>query len=264
MSETDINKMDFKSLRKEVQLIRDELAIMKRKYEDAIYNLDRDNFSKSFTIEQDNMKAQVKITADSIKTMVSNTDLENALTEYSTIEQTSKAITSTVTGEYVKTLIGEEYVSNAVFESNIQQTADSILSAVSSTYETQDGAAEKYSEIQQTAIGITTRVSDLERFKTSVFTQTADGFTLDGEKTTFTGVIYLTDNAGNKKFAFTHDESQGYDFVSFRGINGVSFPIVIGDSNYGNPNVYIGGIANSDRVATRGWVENSAFVAVFG
>lgn len=263
MSETDINKMDFKTLRKEVQLIKDELAIMKRKYEDAIYNLDRDNFSKSFTIEHDNMKTQVKITADSIKTMVSNTDLENALSEYSTIEQTANAITSTVNGTYVKTLIGDEYVSNATFESKIQQTSQSILSTVSATYETQDGAAQKYSEIQQTATIITTKVSDLENFKTSVFTQTVDGFTLDGEKTTFTGVIYLTDNLGNKKFAFTHDESQGYNFVSFRGIGRTIFPIVIGDSNYGNPNVYIGGTANSDRVATRGWVESNS-VAVFG
>ena len=49
MFDIPINKMDFKQLRNEVQALRDELAIMKRKYEDAIYNLDSDNFSKSFT-----------------------------------------------------------------------------------------------------------------------------------------------------------------------------------------------------------------------
>lgn len=39
MSDKDINKMDFKELRNEVQLLRDELAIFKRKYEDFYHNL---------------------------------------------------------------------------------------------------------------------------------------------------------------------------------------------------------------------------------
>ena len=42
----NINDMNFKQLRNEVQLLRDELAIMKRKYEDILYNLDDDNFSR--------------------------------------------------------------------------------------------------------------------------------------------------------------------------------------------------------------------------
>ena len=48
MREENIEKMNFKELRSEVQYLRDELAIFKRKYEDAIYNLDGDNFGKSF------------------------------------------------------------------------------------------------------------------------------------------------------------------------------------------------------------------------
>lgn len=92
MSDLDINKMNFKQLKNEVQLLRDELAIFKRKYEDAIYNLDSDNFGKSFTVEQNNMKAQIKITADAIKTMVSDTDLAAELEKYSTIEQTAERI----------------------------------------------------------------------------------------------------------------------------------------------------------------------------
>ena len=39
MSDKDINQMDFKELRNEVQLLRDELAMMKRQYEDLFYNL---------------------------------------------------------------------------------------------------------------------------------------------------------------------------------------------------------------------------------
>ena len=42
----NIPDMNFKQLRNEVQLLRDELAIMKRKYEDILYNLDDDNFSR--------------------------------------------------------------------------------------------------------------------------------------------------------------------------------------------------------------------------
>lgn len=96
MSDLDINKMNFKQLKNEVQLLRDELAIFKRKYEDAIYNLDSDNFGKSFTVEQNNMKAQIKITADAIKTMVSDTDLAAELENYSTIEQTAERIQTVV------------------------------------------------------------------------------------------------------------------------------------------------------------------------
>lgn len=244
MFDTPIQKMDFKQLRNAVQVLTDEIAILKRKYEDAIYNLDSDNFSKGFTIEQNNMKAQVKVTAEAIKTMVSYNDLENTLSEYSTIEQTAQTITSTVTGEYVETLIGDTYVTNAFLQSEIKQSADSIMMTVEETYED--------------------RVTGLENFKTSVFTQTADGFTLDGEQTTFTGVIYLTDNNGNKKFAFTHDESNSLNpIITFRGIDSTKSPIVIGEYSAGSPNVYIGGTALSDKVATHGWVEENC-IAKFG
>lgn len=96
MREENINKMNFKELREEVQLLRDELAIFKRKYEDAIYNLDGDNLGKSFTIAQDNLKAQIKITADALKSVVTKQDLETELIKYSTIEQTADSISSYV------------------------------------------------------------------------------------------------------------------------------------------------------------------------
>lgn len=96
MREENIEKMNFKELRAEVRLLRDELAVFKRKYEDAIYNLDSDNFGKSFTVERNNMKAQIKVTADAIKTMVSDTDLKSALENYSTVTQTANAIQTVV------------------------------------------------------------------------------------------------------------------------------------------------------------------------
>ena len=92
MSDYNINKMDFKQLRNEVQLLRDELAIMKRKYEDIIYNLDTDNFSSRFVKEQGDMKTAIEITAEGIKTKVSQEDLDDSLLNYSTIDQTAEKI----------------------------------------------------------------------------------------------------------------------------------------------------------------------------
>lgn len=288
MREENIEKMNFKELRKEVQLLRDELAIFKRKYEDAIYNLDSDNFGKSFTAQQNNMKAQIKISADAIKTMVSDTDLQTELENYSTIEQTAKkiestvaevnastdaklkdystisqtadAITGTVTKEYVSDLIEDTYVTNAVLSSEISQSAEGIYLSVSKEYETKSDAAGAYgnlsesiSDISLKADGISSRVADLETFKTSTFTQTADGFTLNGDKTTITGVIFLTDNDGNKRFDIFHDESQGYEQVII-GSYGSGLPITIGNS---------GDVLHFDVCSRIVWGKNAP-VAVFG
>ena len=112
----DINKMDLKRLRNEVQLLRDELAIMKRKYEDILYNLDTDNFSSRFVKEQGDMKTAIEVTAEGIKTKVSNEEFETA------IKQTAKTIESEV-----KTL---NQADEDLF-SQIIQTADSIQFVVS-------------------------------------------------------------------------------------------------------------------------------------
>lgn len=84
----------IKQLRDEVQLLRDELAIMKRKYEDIIHNLDDENFSSRFVQEKNDMKTAIEVTAEGIKSQVSKEDLEGALEEYTTLQQTSNAITS--------------------------------------------------------------------------------------------------------------------------------------------------------------------------
>lgn len=254
----NINNMDFKQLRNEVQLLRDELAIMKRKYEDIIYNLDTDNFSSRFVKEQGDMKTLIKVTADGIKTKVSKEDLDKSLSEYSTIEQTAEQIKSTVTKEYVSDLVDGEYVTDATLQSEIQQSADSINLSVSKTYETKSDANSSYnslskqiSKVSIEADGITTRVEDLEDFKSSTFTQTAEGFTLDGEKTTFTGVIYLTDNDGVRRFSIFYDESQGYKQILMHNTSSTTLPIVIGDND---GNVYLGIYADGNQVATREWV----------
>ena len=62
----NINSMNFKQLKNEVQSLRDELAIMKRKYEDIIYNLDTDNFSQRLVKQGENMYTKIEQTADEI------------------------------------------------------------------------------------------------------------------------------------------------------------------------------------------------------
>lgn len=70
MSDIPIQGMDFRQLRNEVQLLRDELAIMQRKYEDILYNLDDDNFSDYIKKEKENMKTEIIINEEGIKTKV--------------------------------------------------------------------------------------------------------------------------------------------------------------------------------------------------
>lgn len=57
---------ELKKLRNEVQELRDELAIMKRKYEDIIYNLDTDNFSQRVVKQGKDMYTKIEQTAEEI------------------------------------------------------------------------------------------------------------------------------------------------------------------------------------------------------
>lgn len=187
----NIEKMDFDQLRKAVQLLRDDVDLWKRRYEDAIQNLDESNFGKSFTFTQNGMKAQIKANAQEISTKITAEDLGGALVNYSTISQTADAIqtavvsvnnatdeklenystveqtaaqiTSTVTSEFVTNLLGDDIVTNAVLTSIIEQTAEEIKQTVSATYQTKDDASDDYdylySEISQTASDITSIVS---------------------------------------------------------------------------------------------------------
>lgn len=65
MSELQISKMGIGQLRNEVQYLRDELAKMKRHYEDLLYNLDDDNIT---SISADKIQGLVvgSVTADSL------------------------------------------------------------------------------------------------------------------------------------------------------------------------------------------------------
>ena len=134
MSDYNINNMDFKQLRNEVQLLRDELAIMKRKYEDIIYNLDTDNFSSRFVKEQGDMRTAIEINAEGIKTKVSNEEFQSSITQTNnTIETEVKKLDDSVSSKITQTAneIGAtvENVENTL-SSRITQTENLITSEV--------------------------------------------------------------------------------------------------------------------------------------
>lgn len=255
----NINNMDFKQLRNEVQLLRDELAIMRRKYEDILYNLDDENFSSRLVKQKGDMMTSITQTEESIKLQAEKVT-ENSQ-NISTLQITAEEIESTVF----------EKNDDGTKTSKIQQTADAITTEVTNRINEDRKLS---SQITQTAESISTRVGEVEKGKFgkySLFTQKADGFILDGEKTVFTGVIYLTDNNNNRRFSMFHSKSNGLlEDDSFERVllhscddyNPLKY-IIIGDGTYNYHNVYIGDDSANSLVATQGWVLENGGVAKF-
>lgn len=189
MSDKNINTMDFKSLRNEVQSLRDELAIMKRKYEDILYNLDDDNFSSRIVKERDNMKAEISVTAEEIKTKVSATDLATSLLNYSTISQTASAISSVVSsGANLKDAIEISNISQATDITKTYKipTYNANGKVVSESYYYYNSLSKQWEKISGDTIY-------------TMFTQTAEGFVLKGNtiidgNTTITRNLTLSGN----------------------------------------------------------------------
>ena len=126
MSNNNINNMDVKQLRNEVQLLRDELAIMQRKYEDILYNLDTDNFSSRFTKEQGNMRTAIEQNAKEIKLSASELDKE-----ISSLSVTTKGIRSQVNkvenGEFNGYTLFEQTGSKFSFTGNVEISGNAIV-----------------------------------------------------------------------------------------------------------------------------------------
>ena len=157
MSNSNASATEVKQLRDEVQLLRDELAIMKRKYEDIIYNLDTDNFSGRFVKEQGDMRAAIEFNAKGIKTKVSNEEFSSQM------EQTAEAIKTKVSQQEAETLK----------ESILTQTSESINTAVTEVNE----KFGNYSTTEQTAELIRVAVEganpDMTGYATTEWTQDA-------------------------------------------------------------------------------------------
>jgi hypothetical protein len=289
--------MTDKQLRNEVQLLRDEIAIMKRNYEDILYNIDTDNFSPRFVREQDNMKTAIEVTAEGIETKVSKEEMES-YTE-STFSQKADEIkvavknevtternealkiyaTQSWTTDQITTEVGKVAGDNSSLASRVTQTEDAIKSEVTAREKKDTELSTSISglstefdtfstSITQTARDITTKVGKIEGGEFggyTLFNQSSDKFYFDGEKAIFTGAIILTNDNKKARFSISHEEPENDN--PFIGIYNyyMDEPIVIG---HNLDCVYIYDQRSEDNlVATRGWVNEKVYensVAKFG
>ena len=112
----NIATMTDKQLRNKVQMLQDELAIMRRKYEDILYNLDTDNFSSRFVKEQGDMRTAIEVTAKGIEAKVSTEEFESRLT---------------LTAKEFQTALTAVSAQQDILSSSITQTAEDIKMVVS-------------------------------------------------------------------------------------------------------------------------------------
>lgn len=186
MSDYNINKMDFKQLRNEVQLLRDELAIMKRKYEDLLYNLDTDNFSQRIVKQSKDMYTKIEQTAEEITLQAEKVDANE--TNIATLQVTAKEISSEVTE------VKNDVSTNST---KITQNANAISAEVTARKE---AVTDLSTEISQTAESIQMAVN--ATYSTPIEVTTWSSSNKDKSK-----VYYVT----NENLYYYYD---GYDWVS--------------------------------------------------
>ena len=151
MTTKDINQMDFRELRNEVQSLKDTLTRALRTYEDLLYNLDDDNFSSKIIKEKNDMKTQITVTADGLSAQITAiSDQAEQLSQLSTdisvqageIETVTKRVSDTETNitnikagyDAISTQV-ETIEDDLVNYSTITQTADKIASIVAKTWD---------------------------------------------------------------------------------------------------------------------------------
>lgn len=119
----NINNMDVKQLRNEVQLLRDELAIMRRKYEDILYNLDDENFSSRLVKQKGDMMTSITQTEESIKLQAEK------------VTENSQNIASLeVTANQITTEVKEQKTNISTLSSSISQTSNKISAVIRGDY----------------------------------------------------------------------------------------------------------------------------------
>lgn len=189
----DINKMDFKQLRNEVQLLRDELAIMKRKYEDIIYNLDTDNFSSRFVKEQGDMRTAIEVNAEGIKTKVSNEEFESTKTQLadritSEVKDLDDELSSEIsqTASEIRSVVSKNI--SVKFESNVRPTKSNTTTAEKGMLCEYNDTLYYYNDITKTW-----EVYPYADEVKSQFVQTDDGFEITGDVS-----IRSQDDEGNE------------------------------------------------------------------
>lgn len=161
--------------------------------------------------------------------------VEIADSEYSyVLQQISELkITDTSIETYVKELEEEmigDYITKMETQSIISQTAESITSTVSATYETKDNASSKYetlsSSIKQTAESIRTKVS--KGSVISEINQTAEAVKIKAQKIDLIGIVnaeeFITKYATLENLLSTNARVQNLeaDHVSVSSLNAVN------------------------------------------
>lgn len=229
MSDFEINKMSFKQLKNEVQLLRDELAIMKRSYEDTIYNLDNDNFGGRFVKEQNNMRTSIEVNAEGIKTKASKDELETSIIQ--TAEMFDIKITNLKEGISTQINVIEGAISTIVpknisskFESSVKPKKTNTTDEEKGMLCEYNGELYYYNDISETwkpypyADGIK-----------SQFIQTAYGFELTGDVSisgdaiiggTITGAAFQNSNETTKLVLGDDTNSSVGDLGLIRITNG--------------------------------------------
>lgn len=151
---SEIGKMGYKELRNSVQELYDKYTKLKRTIDDALDNIDESNLATTFAKKLNGYESKLSVTAEKIESSISYVDLENSLSQYSTIQQTADKILLSVNEN-------REYTDNAKEElsSTFTITADRIESNVLKVKKRVDGNYDEYkSTITQTAEAIETLV----------------------------------------------------------------------------------------------------------
>lgn len=158
---SDINKMDYKQLRNEVQLLRDELAIMQRKYEDILYNLDDDNFSSTFKREKDGMKTAIKQTEEEISLQAEKiTENEETMAELTVKAGEISSIAKTNITAYFESSV-------APTKANTSNNQKKMLCLYNNIYYYYNDITEKWEEYPKDGLQ-------------TMFVQNGEGFALQG------------------------------------------------------------------------------------
>lgn len=148
---SDLTTMDVKRLRNEVQDLRDELALMKRKFEDILYNLDTDNFSPRVVKQGNDMYTKIEQNAEGITLQAEKID-----------ENVQNLASLKVTADEIETAVFEKTTDedgNTQKISKIEQTAEAIRSEVKTEVDTVNGKFEKYSTTLETETLISNKIS---------------------------------------------------------------------------------------------------------
>lgn len=244
---SEMQRMDFKQLRTAVVELYDQYVKLKRTIDDALNNIDESNLATTFRKKLNKHESMFKITAESIESRVSYEDLENNLSKYSTIKQTADQIQMSVvqSQEYTDSAAGElsstftmtaDRISTNVvklkkytdgnFEkvySSIEQSAEAINMIVGKQFD--KSKARKINQFppgntidkQQLCVyngtyyyynDIANQWLEYKDNVQSAFTQTADGFILNG-CVEVQGRINMTENATIGQTLILQDQDKG-------------------------------------------------------